>query len=80
MKAPKFLQREFSPQASNLRVAETFDYIVETAAQTGAAVPVASVNHQLYQAAIDAGFGEEDMCAMIKVLEAKSRPGAPAQR
>jgi 3-hydroxyisobutyrate dehydrogenase-like beta-hydroxyacid dehydrogenase len=80
MKAPKFLQRDFSPQASNLRVAETFDYIIETASQTGAAVPVASVNHQLYQAAIDAGFGDEDMCAIMKVLEARSRPVAPAQR
>jgi 3-hydroxyisobutyrate dehydrogenase-like beta-hydroxyacid dehydrogenase len=73
MKAPKFLQREFSPQASNARVAETFDYIVETASQTGASVPVSTVNHRLYREAIDAGFGDEDMCAIIKVLEAPAQ-------
>ena len=73
MKAPKFLQREFSPQASNARVAETFDYIVETASQMGASVPVSTVNHRLYREAIQMGFGDEDMCAIIKVLEAPAQ-------
>jgi 3-hydroxyisobutyrate dehydrogenase-like beta-hydroxyacid dehydrogenase len=73
MKAPKFLQREFSPQASNARVAETFDYIVETASQMGASVPVSTVNHRLYREAIQMGFGDEDMCAIIKVLEAPTQ-------
>jgi 3-hydroxyisobutyrate dehydrogenase len=77
MKAPKYLQRDFSPQASNLRVAETFDYIVETASETGACVPVASVNRELYRRAVEAGLGGEDMCAVIKVLESAGRPDLP---
>ena len=75
MKAPKFLERDFSPQAALVRVAETFDYIFETASTTGAVVPVAAVNRELYRRAVDDGLGEEDICAVIKVLESPATTG-----
>lgn len=69
MKAQKFLKRDFSAQAALARVAETFDYIADTAEATGAAVPVAAVNGELYRRSIAIGLGNEDICAVIKVLE-----------
>ena len=72
MKAPKFLSRDFSPQVSTTRVAESLHYVVDTAHDTGAFAPSAAMNLHLYERAIALGLAEEDATAVIKVLE--SRP------
>lgn len=69
MKAPKFLNRDHSPQASIIRATEGLRSVVETASRTGAFVPGAVADLELYERAINSGLSNEDVTAIVEVLE-----------
>ena len=69
MKAPKFLNRDYSPQASVIQATEGLRSVVETAAKTGSFVPGAIADLELYERAVESGLGDEDITAVVKVLE-----------
>ncbi len=42
---------------------------LESAEELGLPLPLTSLTQQMFQAAIAEGYGEDDMCATIRVLE-----------
>ncbi|MBN1857448.1 MAG: NAD(P)-dependent oxidoreductase [Dehalococcoidia bacterium] len=75
MKTSTFLNRDFSPQAAIDHVEGTMHYVVDTAHDTGTFAPGAEMNRQLNKRAFAKGLGNEDMTAIIKVLEFQSLDG-----
>ncbi len=43
--------------------------MLESGKELGVPLPLTGLTQQLFQTAISAGHGEEDMCSTIKVLE-----------
>jgi 3-hydroxyisobutyrate dehydrogenase-like beta-hydroxyacid dehydrogenase len=46
--------------------------MLESAAELGVPMPLTALSQQLYRAAITKGYGEEDICGSIRVLEEMS--------
>jgi len=42
---------------------------LESAGQLGLPMPLTSQTEQMFQAAISEGYGEDDMCSTIRVME-----------
>ena len=68
-KAPKVLARDFSTHFSVKWLEKDMALMVESAAELNVPVPVTAISQQLYRAAIAKGFGEDDMCGSIRMLE-----------
>ncbi len=43
--------------------------MLDSAAELNVPVPLTSLSRQMYRAAIAKGYGEEDICGSIRVLE-----------
>jgi 3-hydroxyisobutyrate dehydrogenase len=74
VKAPKFIGRDFAVQATISNVLENSRLIAEAARETGVASPLLDVCHALYGETRALGFGDADMAAVLKAIEARSDP------
>jgi 3-hydroxyisobutyrate dehydrogenase-like beta-hydroxyacid dehydrogenase len=68
-KAPLVFVRDFSPAFSVKWLEKDMQLMLESAAELNVPAPLTALSRQLYRAAIAKGFGEEDICGSIRVLE-----------
>jgi 3-hydroxyisobutyrate dehydrogenase/2-hydroxy-3-oxopropionate reductase len=68
-KAPYVLKRDFTTNFSTKWMAKDVGMALDSARQKNVPLPLTGVTQQMFQAAIAEGYGEEDFCATIKVLE-----------
>jgi 3-hydroxyisobutyrate dehydrogenase-like beta-hydroxyacid dehydrogenase len=68
-KAPFVLRRDFSTNFSTKWMHKDIGLMLQSAAELNVPLPLTSLTHQLFQAAISSGLGEADMCSTIQVLE-----------
>lgn len=68
-KAPMVLRREFTPAFSVKWMHKDIGLMLDSANELGVPVPLTALTHQMFQAAIAQGHGDEDICATIKFLE-----------
>jgi 3-hydroxyisobutyrate dehydrogenase-like beta-hydroxyacid dehydrogenase len=57
-------------------MAKDLRFILQTADETGAAVPAGHVVFQLYRAAMGRGLSDKDYAAVKKVIESMSDPSS----
>jgi 3-hydroxyisobutyrate dehydrogenase len=72
MKAPKLVGRDFAVQASISDVLKNNRLIADAAREAGIASPLLDVCHALYGETRALGFGDADMAAVLKAIEARS--------
>jgi 3-hydroxyisobutyrate dehydrogenase/2-hydroxy-3-oxopropionate reductase len=68
-KAPFVFRRDFSTNFSTRWMHKDTGLVLDTGAELGVPLPLTGLTRQLFQTAISEGYGEEDMCSTIKVLE-----------
>jgi 3-hydroxyisobutyrate dehydrogenase/2-hydroxy-3-oxopropionate reductase len=68
-KAPYILNRDFSTNFSTKWMHKDVGLAIDSAEVLNLPLPVTAVTQQMFRAAIAMGFGEEDLCATIKVME-----------
>lgn len=68
-KAPMVFARNFATNFSVKWLAKDMDLMLESAAELDIPAPVTALSHQLLRAAIARGYGEDDICGSIRVLE-----------
>jgi 3-hydroxyisobutyrate dehydrogenase-like beta-hydroxyacid dehydrogenase len=68
-KAPLMLRREFEPAFSVKWMHKDIGLMLDSANELQVPVPLTALTRQMFMAAIAQGYGEEDICATIKVLE-----------
>ena len=68
-KAPLMLKRAFDPAFSVKWMHKDIGLMLDSANELQVPVPLTSLTRQMFMAAIAQGYGEEDICATIKVLE-----------
>jgi 3-hydroxyisobutyrate dehydrogenase-like beta-hydroxyacid dehydrogenase len=68
-KAPAVFRRDFSTNFSVKWLEKDLGLAVDFAGQIGVPLPLTSLSQQLLRAAIAKGYGEEDICGSIRVLE-----------
>jgi len=72
VKAAKLVGRDFAVQATISNVLENNRLIAEAAREEGVASPLLDVCHALYGETRALGFGDADMAAVLKAIEARS--------
>jgi 3-hydroxyisobutyrate dehydrogenase len=72
VKAPKLVRHDFAVQATISNVLENNRLIAEAAREAGIASPLLDVCHALYGETRALGFGDADMAAVLKAIEARS--------
>jgi len=68
-KAPFVLKRDFTTNFSTKWMHKDVGLALDSAQEKGIPLPLTSLTHQMFQAAISEGYGELDMCSTIQVLE-----------
>ena len=68
-KGPMVLQRQFDTAFSVKWMHKDINLMLESANELKVPAPLTALTGQMFQAAIAQGYGEEDMCATIKVME-----------
>ncbi|MCZ2074397.1 MAG: NAD(P)-dependent oxidoreductase [Bryobacterales bacterium] len=68
-KAPYVFVRNFETNFSVKWMHKDIGLMLDSAKELNVPVPLTGLTQQLFQAAISKGFGEEDICSTIKVLE-----------
>lgn len=68
-KAPFVFRRDFSTNFSVKWMHKDIGLMLDSARDMDVPLPLTSLTHQMFQAAIATGHGDEDICATIKVLE-----------
>ncbi len=68
-KAPLVFARNFDTHFSVKWLEKDMNLMLDSAAELNVPLPVTALSTQMLRAAIAAGYGEEDICASIKVLE-----------
>ncbi len=68
-KAPMVLARDFTTNFSVKWLEKDMALMLDSAAQLNVPVHLTALSRQMYRAAIARGFGEDDMCGSIRVLE-----------
>jgi 3-hydroxyisobutyrate dehydrogenase-like beta-hydroxyacid dehydrogenase len=68
-KAPYVFRRDFSTNFSVKWMHKDIGLMLESANELDVPLPLTGLTQQMFRAAIASGFGEEDICATIKVLE-----------
>ncbi len=68
-KAPYILSRNFSTNFSTKWMHKDVGLALDSAEVLNLPLPVTSVTQQMFRAAIAMGYGEEDLCSTIKVME-----------
>ena len=74
VKALKLVGRDFAVQATISNALENSRLIAEAAREAGVASPLLDVCHALYGETRALGFGDADMAAVLKAIEARSHP------
>lgn len=69
IKAPLVFKGDFTTNFSVKWLEKDMQLMIDSAAELNVPVPVTSLSRQMYRAAIAKGFGEEDICGSIRVLE-----------
>ena len=72
-KAPAVFKRDFSTNFSVKWLSKDIRLAVDLASALDVPVPLTALAQQLYQAAMAKGYGEEDICGSIRVLEELAR-------
>lgn len=68
-KAPYVFQRDFSTNFSVKWMHKDIGLMLDSGSEMDVPLPLTAITQQMFRAAIASGFGEEDICATIKVLE-----------
>ena len=68
-KAPMVLKRNFEANFSVKWMEKDMELMLQSAAEMNVPAPVTALSKQLLRAAIARGYGEEDICGSIRVLE-----------
>jgi 3-hydroxyisobutyrate dehydrogenase-like beta-hydroxyacid dehydrogenase len=68
-KAPFVFRRDFTTNFSTKWMHKDIGLALESAKELGVPMPITSQTEQMFQAAISEGYGEDDMCATIRVME-----------
>ena len=68
-KAPYVFRRDFSTNFSVKWMHKDIGLMMDSANELDVPLPLTSLTQQMFRAAIANGYGEEDICATIKVLE-----------
>jgi 3-hydroxyisobutyrate dehydrogenase-like beta-hydroxyacid dehydrogenase len=68
-KAPLVLRRAFAPAFSVKWMHKDIGLMLDSANEMHVPLPLTALTHQMFQASIAKGHGDEDICATIKVLE-----------
>jgi 3-hydroxyisobutyrate dehydrogenase-like beta-hydroxyacid dehydrogenase len=69
IKAPAVFKRDFSTNFSVKWLAKDIGLALDLGSELGVPLPLTGLTQQLYQAAIAKGYGEDDICGSIRVLE-----------
>jgi 3-hydroxyisobutyrate dehydrogenase-like beta-hydroxyacid dehydrogenase len=72
-KAPQVFARDFSTHFSVKWLEKDMDLMLESAAALNVPTPLTALSRQMLRAAIAKGYGEQDICASIQVLEEFAR-------
>jgi len=68
-KTPFVFRRDFAANFATKWMHKDIGLMLDSGKELGVPLPVTSLTHQLFQMAISSGFGDEDFCSTIKVLE-----------
>jgi 3-hydroxyisobutyrate dehydrogenase/2-hydroxy-3-oxopropionate reductase len=68
-KAPFVFKRDFTTNFSTKWMHKDVGLALESAEELGLPLPVTGVTEQMFRAAIAEGYGDEDMCSTIQVVE-----------
>jgi 3-hydroxyisobutyrate dehydrogenase-like beta-hydroxyacid dehydrogenase len=68
-KAPFVFKRDFTTNFSTKWMHKDVGLALDSAQEQGVPLPLTSLTHQMFQAAISEGYGELDMCSTIRVME-----------
>ncbi len=68
-KAPFIMDRNFETNFSTKWMHKDVGMALDTGKQLNVPLPVTGITQQMFQAAVSCGFGDEDFCSTIKVLE-----------
>jgi len=68
-KAPFVFRRDFTPNFATKWMHKDVGLILESGKDLGVPLVLTSVTQQLFQTAISLGYGDQDMCSTISVLE-----------
>jgi 3-hydroxyisobutyrate dehydrogenase-like beta-hydroxyacid dehydrogenase len=68
-KAPFVFRRDFTANFATKWMHKDVGLMLESGKELGVPLLLTSLTHQLFQTALTAGHGDEDMCSTIKVLE-----------
>ena len=68
-KAPYVFRRDFSTNFSVKWMHKDIGLMLDSAKDLDVPLPLTSITHQMFQAAIATGHGDADICSTIKVLE-----------
>jgi 3-hydroxyisobutyrate dehydrogenase-like beta-hydroxyacid dehydrogenase len=68
-KAPAVFKRDFGANFSVKWLSKDLRLAIDLASELGVPIPLTSLAQQLYQSAMAMGYGEEDICGSIRVLE-----------
>ncbi len=68
-KAPFVFRRDFTTNFSTKWMHKDVGLALESAGQLGLPMPLTSQTEQMFQAAISEGYGDDDMCSTIRVME-----------
>jgi 3-hydroxyisobutyrate dehydrogenase/2-hydroxy-3-oxopropionate reductase len=71
-KAPFILRRDFQTNFSTKWMPKDVGLALESGRNLGVPLPLTAMTEQVFRAAVAAGWGEEDFCSVIKVLESWS--------
>lgn len=69
LKAPLVFMRDFDPRFSVKWLEKDMQLMLDSAADLNVPVPLTALSCQMYRAAIAQGYGEEDICGSIRLLE-----------
>jgi 3-hydroxyisobutyrate dehydrogenase/2-hydroxy-3-oxopropionate reductase len=69
LKAPLIFERNFEPNFSVKWLEKDMDLMLQSAAENNVPAPLTALSRQLFRAAIAQGYGDEDICGSIRVLE-----------
>jgi 3-hydroxyisobutyrate dehydrogenase-like beta-hydroxyacid dehydrogenase len=68
-KAPMVFARNFTPNFSVKWLEKDMGLMLESCAEQGVPAPVTALSRELLRTAIASGYGDEDICGSIRVLE-----------
>jgi 3-hydroxyisobutyrate dehydrogenase/2-hydroxy-3-oxopropionate reductase len=69
LKAPLVFERNFEPKFSVKWLEKDMDLMLQSAAELEVSAPLTALSRQQYRAAIEKGYGEDDIGGSIRVLE-----------